>query len=112
VNVTMIDGRVYDDVADTAHRLEREQLIERHEYEVSPGHKFPACGYCEGVQGEAVLSWTWERWDSTSNGCADCCCSSACCKAVLSEAEQDTDPENILVEHPVVVLPNTPAIAA
>lgn len=112
MHIVLASGHVYDDAADTAHRLEREELVERRDYEVAPGKEFPACEYCDGPQGEAVLTWSWERWDSTANGCAECCCSWSCCRAVLSEAEQDTDPENIRVEHPVVVIPNIPAQAA
>lgn len=110
--IVLAGGQVYDSAADIAHRLEREELVERHSYEVSPDCKFPACKYCEGLQDDAVLSWSWYRADATTDGCADSCINLECCRAVLSEAEQDADPENIVVEHPVIVLPNTPAIAA
>lgn len=112
MHIVLANGHVYDDAANTAHRLEREQLIERQEYEVTPWQQFPLCEYCDEGQHDAVLSWSWDRRDATTDGSADCCLDEHCCKAVLSEAEQDADPENILVEHPVVVIPNTPALAA
>ena|ERR1700756_4440483 len=112
MNLILADGHSYGDAEATARRLEREELIERCAYEATPGGDFPACEYCDGIQGEAVLSWCWRRWDSTSNGGANCCCRWECCRAVLSEAELDADPEDILVEHPIYTPTAPPALAA
>lgn len=88
-----------------ARRLEREELVERHAYEVEPDCGFDPCGYCDERQGPAVLDWSWARHDSHSDGGAQTCAKWACIRAALSEAEQDAEPENIVVEYPVLVAP-------
>ncbi len=112
MNLILLDGHRYDDAEAVVRRLEREELVSRDSYEVEPDHYYPPCQYCDCEQGEACLSWHWYRWDSTEDGNADTCIRWECCRAALSEAEQDADPENIVVEHPVVVIPIPHAIAA
>jgi hypothetical protein len=112
MNVIMLDGHTYGDAEAVARRLEREQLITRSSYEVGPNKNYQLCRYCDCEQGDACLSWHWYRWDSPEDGTADSCIRWECCRAVLSEAEQDADPENICVEFPIVVFPARPALAA
>lgn len=95
-----------------ARRLEREDLVERKSYPVEPGHYFDPCQYCEGRQAPAALNWHWDRHDSTTDGSAESCAGWTCAHAVLSEAEQDSEPEGITVEHPVLVVPTYPEAMA
>lgn len=91
-----------------ARRLEREDMVERRSYAVEADFHFDPCLFCEGHQSPAVLNWHWDRHDATVDGSAECCPKWGCVRAVLSEAEQDSEPEGITVEHPVLIAP-TPA---
>lgn len=95
-----------------ARRLEREDRVERKSYVVESDFHFDPCKYCEGRQAPAVLGWMWDRHDSTTDGLAESCAGWSCAHAVLSEAEQDSEPEGITVEHPVLVVPNYPEAMA
>jgi hypothetical protein len=95
-----------------ARRLEREELIERKSYVVEVDYHFDPCRYCEGHQSPAVLGWWWDRHDATTDGAAECCPKWGCVRAVLGEAEQDSDPEGITVEYPVLVVPTYPEAMA
>jgi hypothetical protein len=95
-----------------ARRLEREDMIERKSYAVEADFHFDPCPYCDGRQAPAALNWMWDRHDATVDGSAECCPKWACVRAVLSEAEQDSDPEGITVEYPVLVVPTYPEAMA
>lgn len=88
-----------------AEHLHREEHVERESYEVDARHEFALCDYCEDDQHPAVLGWWWNRPGATTDGSAETCASHDCVQAVLAEALQDSQPEGITVEHPVLAAP-------
>lgn len=89
-----------------AERLQRNEHINHDTYIVDPHWTFADCAWCDSDPGPAVLAWTWERPDATSNGSAESCVNLECARAVLGSAFDDgAYPEDITVEHPILTGP-------
>jgi|SRR5882757_8383741 len=88
-----------------ARHLQRDEHVNRESYEVSVRHDFAPCDYCAGEQRPAILGWWWNRPGATTDGSAETCADWDCVRAVLSEALEDSKPEGITVEHPVLAAP-------
>lgn len=70
---------------------------------VMPGKRWTTCPWCEfEPEQKAVLSWTWPRFECTSDGGTDTCLSRPCLNAAMEHALADSAPEDITVLYPVV----------
>jgi hypothetical protein len=88
-----------------AEHLHRDEHIAREWYPVEPHHSFDECKYCQFEPAPAVLLWHWDRHDATTDGSADSCANWGCAVAVLSEAQEESTPEGITVEYPILIVP-------
>lgn len=90
--------------------LERREFFNRHPHNIAVTDGFGLCDECDGVQGLAVLAWSWPISGSNSNGNAASCTDVHCIRAVIDSAHDDgADPESVDCDYPDGFTPS-PAI--
>lgn len=100
-------------IAHTVTEIQAEHHVKVSAYRARPSDRFGRCDWCAHEhQGEAVLSWAWDRWNATTDGSANSCVAEECTAAVMSTALQDSDAAGITLEYPVCPLPAVLAPAA
>ena len=85
-----------------ARRLEREERIERHPYDVPANFHFDLCEWCDGEQHPALFDWQWDRIGAVTDGHARSCGGWDCARKVLSFAQAEAYPEGVSLEHAVL----------
>lgn len=81
--------------------LERREFFNRHPYAIKPSDTFTLCEECDGVQGLAVLEWSWPIAGSYSNGSAVTCANVHCVRTAIEQARDDSAaPEDVECSYP------------
>jgi hypothetical protein len=93
-------------------QLVREDLVESTPYHATPATSYDACDWCElePVQ-PAMISLWWTRGRNERDGYATCCATLHCLHAAVRAALEESDPEQVTIEYPVLSAASLPRAA-